>query len=246
MQSTDLITPLAIGTPIAVSGDKNIPSQTASGTDTSSIAKGFLPITSEPLDDGGIAPERTDFNGMFYLATDQRVFLQNGGFITYSEDVVTSIGGYPKDAILGYINPTGNFLFVKSLVENNAYNFVETPAYIDGTYWEYASLNVDLSNALPAQSFIDTVMNWGMPDYSAGISISYGYTAPSVGICYITGYSANSLTTLTVNGITVGYVGYHDGNYGSITIPVNKGDKVSASSKDGSWWFFPLKGVTNV
>lgn len=141
MQSTDLITPLAIGSPIALSGDKNIPSQTASGTDTSSISAGFLPITSQPLDDGGIAPERIDFNGMFYLATDQRVYLQNGGVITYDSSVATKIGGYPAGAILGYVDSQGNYGFVRSLVDNNQYNFVTTPSYINGIYWTWTYLN---------------------------------------------------------------------------------------------------------
>ena len=101
MQSTELVAPLAIQTPIAINGDKNIPKQNAQGTDTSSINLGFLPITSEPLpapkhpEYTGKAPERIDFNGMFYLSTDQRTYLQNGGYITYNDDVATAIGGYP-------------------------------------------------------------------------------------------------------------------------------------------------------
>lgn len=131
---------MAIQTPIALNGNKTIPNQTATSVDTSSIEAGFLPITSQPLDSGGQAPERTDFNGMFYLSTDQRVFLQNGGVITYSADVVSSIGGYPQNAILGYIDEEGNFGFVKSLIDDNAYNFVETPSYINGQYWEYVNI----------------------------------------------------------------------------------------------------------
>lgn len=141
MQSTDVVSPLAIGSPIALNGDKNIPPQNASGTDTSSINLGFLPITSEPLDDGGVAPERIDFNGMFYLSTDQRVFLQNGGVITYDATVASAIGGYPAGAILGYIDGSGNYGLVESLIDNNQYNFVSTPSYINGTYWKWAYFN---------------------------------------------------------------------------------------------------------
>ena len=141
MQSTDVVSPLAIGSPIALNGDKNIPPQNASGTDTSSINLGFLPITSEPLDDGGVAPERIDFNGMFYLSTDQRVFLQNGGVITYDATVASTIGGYPAGAILGYIDGSGNYGLVESLIDNNQYNFVSTPSYINGTYWKWAYFN---------------------------------------------------------------------------------------------------------
>lgn len=146
MQSTDIIQPTALGSAIAINGDKTIPNQTASGTETSSISAGFLPITSEPLDDGGVAPERTDFNGMFYLSTDQRFYLQNGGLITYSDAVATKIGGYPQGAILGYLDANGNLCYVKSLIDNNQNNFITTPANIDGTKWEYVTLKSDLSN----------------------------------------------------------------------------------------------------
>ncbi|MBR2526605.1 hypothetical protein IKE67_09095 [bacterium] len=139
MQSTELVAPLAIQTPIAINGDKNIPKQNAQGTDTSSISLGFLPITSEPLDDGGIAPERIDFNGMFYLSTDQRTYLQNGGYITYNVEVATAIGGYPQGAILNYLDSSGNFSQVQSLIDNNQYNFVTTPSYINNTYWKFVS-----------------------------------------------------------------------------------------------------------
>lgn len=159
MKSTELIQPTAIQTPIAVSGDKVIPNQTAINIDTSSIAAGFLPITQQPLDSGGQAPERTDFNGMFYLSTDQRVFLQNGGFITYSADVVSKIGGYPQNAILGYMDDGGNFGFVKSLIDDNAYNFIETPSYINNQYWSF----VYFSNFVLLQDKIQAI---GTPQFT--------------------------------------------------------------------------------
>jgi hypothetical protein len=131
--------------PFAINGDKNIPNETATGTETSSLNLGFLPITQEPLDDGGIAPERIDFNGMFYLSTDLRCFLQDGGVITFNSAVNTAIGGYPKNAILGYIDANGRFGFVRSLIEDNQNNFVSNPSLIDGTHWEYVNLkNFDL------------------------------------------------------------------------------------------------------
>lgn len=139
MLSTELIKPTAIQTPIAVNGNKNIPPQEATGADTSSIDLGFLPITSEPLDQGGQAPERTDFNGMFYLSTDQRVYLQNGGFITYDATVAAKIGGYPQGAILDYLDSNDDFCQVKSLVDNNQENFVLNPAKIDGVNWKIVS-----------------------------------------------------------------------------------------------------------
>ena len=143
MLSTEVIQPTAIGSPFAVNGNKTIPAQESSGSEsqTSSINEGFLPITQQPLppDGSGIAPERTDFNGMFYLSTDQRVFLQNGGVITYDDTVATKIGGYPKDAILGYLDPSGNLSYLRSTQDNNQYNFITNPSVI-GTSWVYVPL----------------------------------------------------------------------------------------------------------
>lgn len=150
MLKSEVIQPAAMQTPFAINGNKNIPSQTASGTDTSSIDLGFLPITQEALDDGGQAPERTDFNGIFYLSTDLRVFLQNGGFITFDPLVSTAIGGYPQDAVLGYINQSGQLGFVRSLKDNNNLNFIQNPNYIDGVNWEFSYI-------LNIQNAIDTV-----------------------------------------------------------------------------------------
>lgn len=144
MQKSQIIQPTAMQAPFAIQGDKNIPNYDAAGTDTSSIREGFLPITSEPLDDNGQAPERTDFNGMFYLSTDFRVFQQNGGLITYDATVASTIGGYPKDAILGYLDSNGKLGFVRSLHDDNQTNFVADPTNINNIDWAYTHiLNTD-------------------------------------------------------------------------------------------------------
>lgn len=160
MQSSDIIQPLAIRAPFAVNGDKNIPNYNASGTETSSINLGFLPITSEqlPPDGNGKAPERVDFNGMFYLATDLRVFQQNGGLITYNTNVVNKIGGYPKGAVLAYLTNNG-LGFVESCIEDNNQNFITSPSLINGTVWKYTHLfNID-SDIATVNSTITSVNN---------------------------------------------------------------------------------------
>lgn len=147
MLSSELVTPQAMPSVFGEdifsatsTTDFEIPDATStSASDTCVMDNGFLPITSDPLppDGTGIAPARKNFNGLFYLSTDQRVFLQNGGYITYDDNVATAIGGYPAGAILNYYN-NGAFSQVRSLVDNNQYNFVSNPSYI-GTYWQYVS-----------------------------------------------------------------------------------------------------------
>ena len=136
MKITDMIQPLVVSAPLAFEGDKNIIPESASGSNKASIEEGFPEITQLPLADGGLPPERADFNGMFYLSTDQRVFLQNGGVITFSEEVSTAIGGYPKDAVLAYFDEKGEYHLAQSLIDDNTYNFVESPEYLDGVHWQ--------------------------------------------------------------------------------------------------------------
>ena len=121
MESTDIIKPLAITQPVATDGTKfNIP-ESATGSERASIATGFPDITMKSLADGGKPPRGEDFNGLFYLSTDQRVYVQNGGVITFDQNVSDTIGGYPKGAILDYV-VDNNFYKVQSVIENNTYN----------------------------------------------------------------------------------------------------------------------------
>lgn len=151
MKSTEIIQPTPISAPIAHAGLKfNIP-ENATGSELASIAEGFPAITMKALDDDGLPPRGQDCNGMFYLSTDQKVYLQNGGIITFNQSVSDLIGGYPQGAYLDYITSEGIYTKVKSLIEDNTYNFVTTPEYIDGEKWEQVNFgaNQSLTNLTP-------------------------------------------------------------------------------------------------
>lgn len=136
MKSTEIIKPSAMPAPLAYDGTKNKIPAAATGTNAASLEEGFPEVTSVPKTDGGLPPQRADFNGMFYLSTDQRTYLQNGGIITFDEEVSEAIGGYPKGAVLDYVVGS-DFTKVRSLIEDNTYNFLETPLYIDDEKWEF-------------------------------------------------------------------------------------------------------------
>lgn len=150
MKSTEIIKPAALVAPLAFNGTKNSIPDSATGTNAASVAEGFPAVTSLPKSEGGLPPARADFNGMFYLSTDQKVYLQNGGILTFSKDVSDAIGGYPKGAILDCFDAKNNtFSKVQSLIDDNTYNFVETPSYINDEYWKllnFGGANVALSN----------------------------------------------------------------------------------------------------
>lgn len=109
----------------------------ATGTNRASFTEGWGVITSTPIDDGGVPPNRLDFNGLGYLATAVAYFLQNGGFYTFNSEVSTKIGGYPKGAILWRLDGSGNpWCMVESLVNNNT-----TSNLADTSKWRPITLN---------------------------------------------------------------------------------------------------------
>jgi hypothetical protein len=131
--------PAPLVEPFANSGDRNTIPQAATGTQRASLTEGFPPVTQLPIDRGGIPPERQDFNALGYLTTSQYFFLQNGGRFTFNPTVSAAIGGYPAGATLWY-NDTARGVWypVTSVINNNTYNFVQYPTYIDGTKWKRA------------------------------------------------------------------------------------------------------------
>ena len=81
---------------------------------------------------------RGDMNGLGRAITQSKWFNQLGGYYTFSPEVSDMIGGYPLGAVLYYKEPdTGYIRMVRSLVPDNAYNFVETPEYINNVYWSF-------------------------------------------------------------------------------------------------------------
>lgn len=136
MKFKDVMQPTPMAVPIAINGDKNILPLNDTKTNLASLQKGFPEITQKSADEGGLPPVRADFNGMFYLSTDQRTYLQNGGIITFSQAVSDKIGGYPKGAILDFVDEVAHsYKKVMSLIDDNTYNFVEDSSLIDGTHW---------------------------------------------------------------------------------------------------------------
>lgn len=139
---------------IAETGLKNEIPDAPSGDYHASIQEGFPEITMLPLNNGGVAPQGQDFNGMFNLLSGFYYYTQNGGRYTFNQDVSDAIGGYPQGAILWYQVGTTGYEVV-SLINNNSYNFVTEPSYIDGIHWARKDFT-DLSTIYPV---IETYVN---------------------------------------------------------------------------------------
>lgn len=168
MNSLDL--PQILYQPFAATGDKNtiLNSPSTEDPQRANLQTGFPSITQIPIDNGGIPPERMDFNGLGYLLSSFYFFTQCGGVYTFNQDVSNAIGGYPLGAVLYYTDSDGTMYKVRSLLENNTYNFVSDPSYIDGEHWDYVSEN-SLGKVYPVGSiYIGTQPTCPMASLIAG------------------------------------------------------------------------------
>lgn len=69
---------------LGASADVNsLPATTPAGSGRASTSGLFPQITQKPLDEGGIAPERADFNALFKYLGDYVYYIMQGGIFSY-------------------------------------------------------------------------------------------------------------------------------------------------------------------
>lgn len=64
----------------------SLPTTTPTGSGRASTSGLFPPVTQLPLDQGGIAPERGDFNALFKYLGEYLFYLMQGGMFSYAPD----------------------------------------------------------------------------------------------------------------------------------------------------------------
>lgn len=79
--------PSIISVPFANNGAKNTIPQTTTSLGKASLTNGFPTETSMPIADGGVPPQRADFNGMLYWLSTFAVYQQSGGKFSYNSTV---------------------------------------------------------------------------------------------------------------------------------------------------------------
>ena len=77
----------------------NLPDDTSGTSGLASLQKLFQLINQTPLEAGGIAPSREDFNALFKCLGDPVFYMMNGGLWTYSTAL-----DYPIGALVKYNN----------------------------------------------------------------------------------------------------------------------------------------------
>jgi len=108
--------------PFANSGTKNtipVASQIGVTPGAASFTDGFPPLTMTPLAAGGVPPYGADFNGILNFLSSAVRWDQAGGGYIYDSAFATSVGGYPKGALLVRADLNGYWL---NTVDNNTSN----------------------------------------------------------------------------------------------------------------------------
>lgn len=184
--------PPVLQQPFAYNGDKNTIPLNATGDQRASLQEGFPPITSVKITEGGIPPERKDFNGLGNLLSSLYFYLQNGGQFTFNQQVSDAIGGYPAGAILTYTDSVTHISYnVVSLINNNTFNFVAEPSYIDGVKWTRA-YSEDLS-PYQLKSNLSQVLDSSTEKYPSNKAVQDGLAKRKL-IAYDTDRNPGSLS----------------------------------------------------
>ena len=109
-----------------------IPATTPSGSGRASFSGLYPPVTQLPLDQGGIAPERGDFNALFKYLGEYIYYVMQGGVYTY----VTTY-----DYTAGNLVLHGGSLYL-CIASNGPGSAVKYPT--DATYWRRLALMSDM------------------------------------------------------------------------------------------------------
>ena len=187
-----------------------LPATTPSGSGRASTSGLFPPVTQLPLDQGGIAPERGDFNALFKYLGEYIYYAMQGGVYTY---------------VTTYNYTAGNFVLHEGslylcIASNGPGSAVKYPT--DTAYWRRLALMSDmpavgngtitvLASGTPVGSFTvnqggnstinipEATVNsfgvvkteekgayggWGWVRFRSGVQIVYGYGSDNTPITF--------------------------------------------------------------
>lgn len=104
---------------------QELPDDTGATTGLASLQRLFQMITQTPIEAGGVAPDRVDFNSLFKLLGDNVYFSQQGGVWLYNAQVDYAVGRI-------VLHTDGNFY--QSLKANGPSSDVKAPGADESTW----------------------------------------------------------------------------------------------------------------
>ena len=128
--------PNKIPRPFADSGDKNSIPDSSGALGFASWQEGFPAITGTPFAQGGVAPKRADFNGIFNALSLAALWQQQGGFYAYDATTDYEVGNvveYSGD-LYKCITANGPSSAVKAPTDTTVWNKVMTASDVAALY----------------------------------------------------------------------------------------------------------------
>ena len=179
---------------LGASADVNaIPATTPSGSGRASFSGLFPPVTQLPLDQGGIAPERGDFNALFKYLGEYLFYLMQGGMFSYSTDY---------DYTAGNLVMHGGSLYL-CIASNGPGSAIKYPT--DAGYWRQLAVSGEDSSGNGWVRFKNGVQICGQicSSYVKDFVVNFPVAFTSVWSVTITnnGYSADAQIYGKVDGV---------------------------------------------
>lgn len=218
------------------------PSQIGITNGAASFTDGFPPLNFQAVGSGGYPPAGQDFNGALNAITAWNQWQQAGASVQYDSGFSTSIGGYPKGAVL---QSTSNAqLFWLNIADNNTTNpdsggvnwvAMGPAAFVSKltsspTYYVNASTGNDSNNGLTSGTAFATLQK------AANTAISLNLNGFNVGITVANGtYATVNLPTINGSGI-ITFTG-NTGSPSSCIIQNASGSAITAGSSGATWVF---------
>ncbi len=222
--------PQVMKQPFANSGSKNIIPEIASAeSGLASLKDGFPAITEQPIINGGLPPQRQDFNGILFWLSNFAFWAQSGGLFTWQDSI-----DYPVPAMVMY----NNVLYVCKKANGPTQGGAKTPG-TDANYWVAL---LDYIGA-PTKKNIEDELAAAKKELQAAIEEVKKSVTSAVAL-KITPINGKGSGQITVPINCKGFICFQDTNFGqtgkengthtsTITLSWKGGTSVSLSSSFG-------------
>ncbi|PWI81993.1 hypothetical protein DEO48_00920 [Enterobacter sp. CGMCC 5087] len=221
--------PARVPVPFADQGTKNaipVNSQIGVKDGAASYTDGFPPLTMTPIAAGGIPPAGGDFNGILNAITQSVRWACAGGQYSYDDAFSTSIGGYPKGAL---IQNTAGDVFWLNTTDDNSTNPDTGAGWIPAIRYGLTSVALAGTNITltPEQAAKETIVLTGTLTANVQV-IMPAWVETWLVINNTTGAFTVSVKTSSGSGVNIGAGTtnqiYGDGNniyYGALMVRNN-------------------------
>ena len=151
-----------------------------------------------------------------------------------------STSGGQTDIIVDTNENCFNGLVDNVVVSNNFDKFVCIGSIMTDANSQISIISSYIENF--PKNYKSTIIGWGIPDYTAGVSVSSGFVAPCLGLYRHYGIDVSG--NVYVNGVQVDLFVWHKGSWAAhagCTLLLDKGDIITITGDTPAANFYPFK-----